>query len=105
MIKYFIYSVVLCGSETLTLLVENQNILQAFEMWIWRRILKVSLKEYSMNEDILCMVQEERSLMSTIKIDRKTVRSCTLMKIALEGRIVGKKTVGRPRVMLFELDV
>ena len=29
-------------------------------------------------------------------------RGISVMKIALEGRMVGKKTVGRPRVMLFD---
>ena len=51
------------------------------------------------------MAQEERSLISTIRNRQKNwlghvLRGNSLMKIALEDRIVGKKTVGRPRVML-----
>jgi len=41
-VQFFIWSVVLCGSETRTLLQEDMNRLQAFEMWIWRRMMKVS---------------------------------------------------------------
>ena len=33
------------------------------------------------------------------------LRGNSLMKIALEGRMVGKKTVDRPRVMLFSSAV
>ena len=51
------------------------------------------------------MVQEERSLMSTIRNRQKNwlghvLRGNSLIKIALEGRMIGKKTVSRQRVML-----
>ena len=69
--------------------------------------MKVSWKEHRTNEDILCMVQEERSLMSTIRNRQKNwlghvLRGNSLMQIASEGIMVGQKTIGRPRVMLLD---
>ena len=60
-----------------------------------------------MNEDLLCMIQEERSLISTIRNRQKNwlghvLRGNSLIKIALEGRMIGEKTVGKPRVMLLD---
>ena len=54
--------------------------------------MKVSWKEHRTNEDILCMVQEEISFMSTIRNRQKNwlgrvLRGNSLMKIALEGRL------------------
>lgn len=59
---------VLYGSEIWTLLQENMNRLQAFDMLIWVRMMKASWEVYSTNEDILCMVQAERSVVGTIKL-------------------------------------
>jgi len=71
-VKCFIPSVVLDGSETWTLLKEDKNRLQAFKMWIWRRMMKVSWKEHRTNEDILSMVQEERCMVIGEYIKKQT---------------------------------
>jgi len=61
----------LYGSETWTLLKEDKNRLQAFEMGIWRRMMKVSWKEHRPNEDILSMVQHKKIQVSTISNRQK----------------------------------
>ena len=38
LVKCFVWSVVLCDAETWTLLWNEQKLLEAFEMWLWRRI-------------------------------------------------------------------
>jgi len=48
-----IRSVVLCASETRTLRTEDIRRLEAFEMWIWRRIDRVSWMGLKTNEKIL----------------------------------------------------
>jgi len=40
--------------------------LELFEMWFWRRLMKISWTEHQSNRDFLDMVDENRSLMSTI---------------------------------------
>ena len=46
LVKVFVWSVMLYGSETWTLQKEDIRRLEAFEMWIWRRMMKVSWTEH-----------------------------------------------------------
>jgi len=52
-IKVFVWSVVLYGSETWTLQKEDIRRHEAFEMWMWRRMMKVSWTEHKANEEVL----------------------------------------------------
>src|SRR6218665_234428 len=52
MIKTLIWSVVLYGAETWTMRKEDIKRLEAFEMWTWRRMEKVSWTEHKTNEEI-----------------------------------------------------
>jgi len=54
-----IWSVVLYGSETWTLRKEHIKRLEAFEMWIWRRMERISWMEHRTKEDILQMMDEK----------------------------------------------
>jgi len=42
MVKALVWSVALSGSETLTLRKEDIKRIQAFEMWIWRKMEKIN---------------------------------------------------------------
>src|SRR5260221_12726989 len=81
--------------------------LEAFEMWVWRRILKISWTEHKTNEEVLNMVNEKRKLMETIRKRQKNwighiLRRDLLLTTVLEGRIQGKKVPGRPRIMTLD---
>ena len=98
---------VLYRSETWILLQEDMNRLQAVEMLIWMRMMKVSWKERKTNEDILSMVQKEKSMVSSIRKKQKSwidhiLRGNSLMKNSLEGRMKGKKIASRLRWMLLD---
>ena len=41
LVKCFVWSVVLYGAETWTLRRNEQKQLEAFEMWVWRRMERV----------------------------------------------------------------
>src|SRR6218665_3262066 len=58
-------------SETWTMRKEDIKRLEAFEMWTWRRMEKVSWTEHKTNEEILETIGEERSLIRTIKTRQK----------------------------------
>ena len=58
-IKSMIWSVMLCGSETWTLRKADIRRLEAFEMWIWRRMERVSWAESITNEELLQMMDEK----------------------------------------------
>ena len=107
MVKTLVWSVVLYGSETWTMRKDDIKRLEAFEMWIWRRMERVSWVERRTNEEILKMVEEQRSLIGTIRRRQRKwighiLRSDTLLKDIIEGRMEGKKTRGRPRTMLLD---
>ena len=106
-VKALIWSGVLYGSETWTMTKEDTCRLAAFEMWIWRRVLKISWTEHKTNEEVLKTVGEERSLVNTIRRRQKNwighiLRGDTLLKTVLEGRMEGKKVPGRPRTMILD---
>src|SRR5688572_33001859 len=84
MVKTLVWSVVLYGSETWTMRQEDIKRLEAFEMWIWRRMEKISWVERRTNEEILQLVEEKRSLIGTIRGRQKKwighiLRSDTLL--------------------------
>src|SRR5580700_11465481 len=70
LVKTLIWPVALYGCETWTMKQQIMDKLNAFEMWVWRRMQKVSWKDKKTNEEILSLVGEERCLMKTI-IKRK----------------------------------
>src|SRR5580692_4951510 len=70
LVKTLIWSVALYGCEMWTMKQQIVDKLNAFEMWVWRRMQKVSWKDKKTNEEILSLVGEERCLMKTI-IKRK----------------------------------
>ena len=93
--------------ETWTLRKEDIRRLEAFEMWIWRRMERVSWMERRTNEEILQMVDEKRSLIGIIRSRQRKwlghiMRGDSLLRTIIEGRMEGKKTRGRPRMMLLD---
>jgi len=89
---------------------------EAFEIWIWRRMMKVPWTEHKTNEEILQMVATEREITDTVRSRQKrwlghilrhdSLRvgeiNFILLWITLEGHIQGKKAYGRPRTMLLD---
>ena len=106
-VKAFVWSVALYGSETWTLQKEDIWRLEAFEIWIWRLMMKVPWTEHKTNEEILKMVETEREIMDTVRSRQKRwlghiLTHDSLLRITLEGQIQGKKAYGRPRTMLLD---
>jgi len=97
----------LYGSETWTLHKTDVDRLQAFEMWVWRRMLKIRWTEKKTNDEVLEMVQEERSMVKRIQQQQHNwlghiLRGDSLLKIALEGRMEGHRQRGRQRKKLID---
>jgi hypothetical protein len=106
-IKTVIWSNVTYGAETWTLKKEDSRRLNAFEMWIWRRMEKISWKDKITNEEVLRRVGEERKLIDTIVRRKKNwighiLRSNCMMRDVMEGRMDGRRPRGRPRMSMLE---
>jgi hypothetical protein len=69
MIKTLIWPVALYACETWTLRKEDLKRLNAFEMWVWRRMERVSWTERKTNE-LLDMIHESRQIVRVV-IERK----------------------------------
>jgi len=107
MVKTLIWPVALYGCETWTLKKEECRKLNAFEMWIWRRMMNVSWKDKKTNEEVLQMVKEGREIVDIVTQRKKNwighiVRGDGLLKLVLEGRMEGKRRRGRPRMGMID---
>ena len=65
--KCYIWSTLLCGAETWTLTKVTSDKLEAFEMWLYRRMLRISWKEHKTNGEVLYKMKTKRALLNAIK--------------------------------------
>jgi len=89
----------LYAAETWTLRKVDIQRLESFEMWIWRRLMEISWTwtEHRSNQEVVGMVDENRSLMNTIRQRPNNwlghvLRSESLLRTVLEGRMEGVRT-------------
>ena len=66
-LRCYMWSTLLYGAETWTLSKRSMNKLEAFEMWTYRRMLKLSWIGHRSNGEVLQMLNIHRSLLNTIK--------------------------------------
>ena len=66
LIKCYVWSTLLCGVETWTLSKTIMKRLEAFEMWLYRRVLKIPWTERVSNVEILRRIRSKRELIDTI---------------------------------------
>jgi hypothetical protein len=107
MVKTLVWPVAMYGCETWTMKKEVVAKLNAFEMWVWRRMEKVSWKDKKTNEAVLESVDEERCFLQAVMKRKKNwighiVRGNSLLKLVIEGRMEGKKRRGRPRMGMID---
>ena len=107
MVKTLVWPVALYGCETWSMKKEVVDKLNAFEMWLWRRMEKVRWQDKKTNEEVLAAVSEERCFVQAILKRKKNwighvLRGGSLLKLVIEGRRVGKKPRGRPRMGMID---
>ena len=100
--KCYVYSVLLYGSETWTLNRNLEKKIEAFEMWIFRRMGKISWTEKKTNKEVCAMLNIQPTLLKTIQSRKLKYfghikRHHTICKEILEGKIEGKRARGRQR--------
>jgi len=67
MIRCYVFTVVFYEVETWTLFKVSINRIQAFEMWMYRRILKISWCDHITNVTVLERMNKNLKLVTTIK--------------------------------------
>ena len=65
--KGYIWSTLLYGAETWTLTKVTSDKLEAFEMWLYRRMLRISWIEHKTNGEVLHKMKNKRSILNGTK--------------------------------------
>ena len=105
LMKSLIWPVMIYGCEAWTMKKGDERRIQAAEMWLYRRMLRISWTEKRTNDSVLAEVGNTTQLLKEInKRKLKYVGHITrhkrtdLMSTILQGKIEGKRKRGRPSV-------
>ena len=106
LLNTYIFSLLTYGCEAWTIGREAARRINAFEIWCYRRILKISWINRTTNKEVFDRIKEKPTLLKKIAKRKSSffghiVRSSSrnLFVNILEGFIDGKKSKGRPRRM------
>uniref|UniRef100_A0A8D8TH11 Uncharacterized protein n=1 Tax=Cacopsylla melanoneura TaxID=428564 RepID=A0A8D8TH11_9HEMI len=104
MIRCYIFSILLYGCESWTMNLAMEKRIEAFEMYLYRRILKISWMQKITNVEVLNRMQKEKELLQTIK-ERKIQylghilrgEKYALLQLIFQGNIEGKRSLDLER--------
>lgn len=69
-LKIYVWSIALYGGETWTISATEKRKLEAFEMWCYRKMLRIKWIDRITNEAVLNRIKEKKILWHTIKVRR-----------------------------------
>ena len=101
LVKAMVFPVVMYGYESWTIMKAECQRIDAFELWFWRRILRVPWTEKRLNQSILKEISSEYSLeglMLKLKLQyfgELLRRTDSLEKILILGKIEGRRRRGQ----------
>ena len=104
LVKAMVFPVVMCEYESWTIKKAEHRRIDAFELWCWRRLLRVPWTERRSNQSILKEISPEYSLeglMLNLKhqyFDHLMGRTDSLEKILMLGEIEGRRRRGWQRI-------
>ena len=104
LVKAMVFPVVMYGCESWTIKKAEHQRIDAFELWCWRRLLRVPWTARRSNQSILKEISPEYSL-EGLRLKLKlqyfghlTLRTDSLEKTLMLGRIEGGRRRGRQRM-------
>ena len=102
LVQCYVFPVLLYGIEGWTLNKAQCKKLEAFEMWTYRRMLKISWMERITNNEVMTRLNKDVEIMLTIKRRKleylgHIMRSekYQLLQVIMEGKIIGSRSRGR----------
>ena len=104
LVKAMVFPVVMCGCESWTVKKAEHRRIDAFELWCWRRLLRVPLTARRSNQSILGVISlgcSLEGLMLKLKLQyfgHLMRRVDSLEKTLMLGGIGGRRTRGRQRM-------
>ncbi|RUS84333.1 hypothetical protein EGW08_007927 [Elysia chlorotica] len=109
--KCFVWSPFLYASETWTLNQSIEKRIDAMEMWLYRRMNRISWKDKVTNKEVLDKVGMQKPELLQLIQRRKLAyyghirRHCSIQKRVVEGKVEGKRGRGRKRQSQIRLSV
>ena len=103
-VKTMVFPVVMYGYESWTIKKTEQRRIDAFELWCWRRLLRVSWTTRRSNQSILKEISPEYSLerlMLKLKLQyfgHLMWRTGSLEKTLMLGKVEGRRRRGQQRI-------
>lgn len=67
LIQALVWPIVTYGAEAWTLKLEQRENIEAFEMWCYRRALRISYVEHVSNDEVLSRMSQSRKLLNRVK--------------------------------------
>ena len=104
LVKAMVFPVVMYGCESWTIKKAEQRIINAFELWCWRRLLRVPWTARTSNQSILKEISPKYSLeglMLKLKLQycgHLMQRTDSFEKAQMLGKIEGRQRRGRQRM-------
>ena len=108
LVKAMVFPVVMYGCESWTIKKAERQRIDAFELWCWRRLLRVPWAARRSNQSILKEISPEYSLerqMLMLKLQyfgHLTRRAESLEKTLVLGKIEGRRRRGQQRIRWLE---
>ena len=108
-VRCYVFPVLLYGHEGWTLTKTLEKKLEAFEMWVYRRMLKISWTDRVRNTDVLARMKKEVEVLYEIKRRKLDYfghvmrnEKYRLLQLVMEGKIEGKRGQGRRKTSWLE---
>ena len=101
LVKAMVFPVVMYGCESWTIKKAQHRLIDAFELWCWRRLLSIPWTARRSNQSILKEINGEYSLeglMLKLQYFDHLMRTDSLEKTLMLGKIEGKRRRGRQRI-------
>ena len=99
-----VWTVLSYGAEAWTLKVQDERKITSMEMWLWRRMLRISWMEKRTYNSILQELEIKRELLGHVRKRKLTYyghlcrdHGCQITKTVVEGYVEGRRRRGRPR--------
>ena len=105
-VRCYIFPVLLYGVEAWTLTQAAEKKIEAFEMWIYRRILKISYVDHITNVEVMQRMRKEKEILATVKQRKleyfghvmRNEQKYRILQLTMQGKIFGKRGPGRRRI-------
>ena len=103
-LRCYVFSTLLYGVEAWTLTDATSKRLEAFEMWCYRRMLRISYTYHVTNNTVIQRMQKELEIVHSVKVRKMAYLGHVmrndkyqLIQLILQGKIDSRRGQGRRR--------